>query len=139
MGEPPDRNGAFPRLTDEQRSRLRAIGDVRSVETGDILFRGALEDLKDRYLGRFSVFHVLSREQQDVDVLNGRLDQEKLALLLRRIVGGLAIDHAYVCGPLGMVAGVEAVLAQHGVPADHVHVERFTSALQADFVLPEDF
>jgi thioredoxin reductase (NADPH) len=37
--EPLDRNGAFPRLNDEQRGRLRAIGTVRDVEPGDILFR----------------------------------------------------------------------------------------------------
>jgi thioredoxin reductase (NADPH) len=37
--EPPDRNGAFPRLTEEQRARLRAIGTVRQVEPGEVLFR----------------------------------------------------------------------------------------------------
>jgi ring-1,2-phenylacetyl-CoA epoxidase subunit PaaE len=100
-----------------------------SRATSDILFRGALEDLKDRHLGRLSVFHVLSQEQQDVDVLNGRLDREKLGLLLRRILGGTAIDCAYVCGPLGMIEGVEAALAERGVPPERVHVERFNSAL----------
>jgi ring-1,2-phenylacetyl-CoA epoxidase subunit PaaE len=100
-----------------------------SRATGEILFRGTLEDLKDRHLGRLSVFHVLSQEQQDVDVLNGRLDQEKLGLLLRRILGGVAIDAAYVCGPFGMIDSAEAALAALGVPAERVHVERFTSAL----------
>jgi len=100
-----------------------------SRATGDILFRGALEDLKDRYLGRLSVFHVLSQEQQDVDVLNGRLDQEKLGVLLRRILGGAAVDAAYVCGPFGMIDGVEMALADAGVAPERVHVERFSSAL----------
>jgi len=100
-----------------------------SRATGEILFRGALEDLKDRYLGRLSVFHVLSKEKQDLDILNGRLDREKLAVLLKGVLGGVTIDHAYVCGPEGMIAGVEEALAAHGVPADKVHVERFTSAL----------
>ena len=100
-----------------------------SRSSGGILFRGVIEDLKDRYLGRLSVFHVLSREQQDVDVLNGRLDQDKLTLLLRRMLGGVSIDAAYVCGPFGMIAGVQATLAEVGVPAERVHIERFTSAL----------
>ena len=39
--EPPDRNGAFPRLDDEQRARLRAIGELRQVAPGDLLFRRA--------------------------------------------------------------------------------------------------
>ncbi len=100
-----------------------------SRATGEILFRGALEDLKDRYLGRMSVFHVLSQERQDVAVLNGRLDQEKLALLLDRMLGGVEVDAAYVCGPFGMIDAVEAALAGRGVPAERVHVERFNSAL----------
>jgi ring-1,2-phenylacetyl-CoA epoxidase subunit PaaE len=98
-----------------------------SRATGQILFRTEIEDLKDRFLGRLSVFHVLSQERQDLDVLNGRLDQEKLRLLLGRILGGLAVDAAYVCGPAAMSAGVEAALAERGVPPERVHVERFTS------------
>ncbi len=54
--------------------------------TDSIIFREQLEDLKDRYLARLSVFHVLSREQQDIAVLNGHLDAEKLQLLMRTVV-----------------------------------------------------
>jgi thioredoxin reductase (NADPH) len=39
MDEPLDRDGAFPRLDSEQRARLRAVGEVRSVAPGDVLFR----------------------------------------------------------------------------------------------------
>jgi thioredoxin reductase (NADPH) len=39
MDEPPDRDGAFPRLDSEQRARLRAAGEVRTVQPGDVLFR----------------------------------------------------------------------------------------------------
>ena len=39
LEEPEDRNGAFPRLGPEQRARLRAIGVVRTVEAGEVLFR----------------------------------------------------------------------------------------------------
>ncbi len=114
-------------LAQEPASRFFLFYGSRA--TADILFRGALEDLKDRYLGRLSVFHVLSQEQQDVDVLNGRLDREKLELLLRQILGGVPIDAAYVCGPCGMIDAVEASLTEFGVPPDRVHVERFNSAL----------
>jgi thioredoxin reductase (NADPH) len=37
--EPPNRNGAFPRLDDSQRQRLGAIGDLRAVAAGEVLFR----------------------------------------------------------------------------------------------------
>ena len=53
--------------------------------TADIIFREQLEDLKDRYLARLSVFHVLSREQQDIAMLNGHLDAAKVGVLMRSI------------------------------------------------------
>jgi thioredoxin reductase (NADPH) len=37
--EPPNRNGAFPRLDDSQRQRLRAVGELRPVAPGEVLFR----------------------------------------------------------------------------------------------------
>ena len=37
--EPPDRNGAFPRLNDDQRARLLAVGELRKVVPGDVLFK----------------------------------------------------------------------------------------------------
>ena len=46
--------------------------------TRDIMFRDEIEDLKDRFMSRLSVFHVLSREQQELDILNGHLDPEKI-------------------------------------------------------------
>ena len=39
LEETVDRNGAFPRLGDEQRARLRAVGEVRKVQSGEVLFR----------------------------------------------------------------------------------------------------
>lgn len=98
-----------------------------SRATDEILFRGALEDLKDRAMGRVSIFHVLSQEQQDVAVLNGRLDPAKLGPLLTATLGGVPIDHAFLCGPAGMIEAAEASLSALGVPPDHIHVERFTS------------
>ena len=37
--EPPDRNGAFPRLDDDQRARLLAVGELRQVASGEVLFQ----------------------------------------------------------------------------------------------------
>ena len=96
--------------------------------TDGVMFRDVLEDLKDRHLGRLSVFHVLSQEEQDVPVLNGRLDGGKVAALTRHIVPAAAIDHAFVCGPHGMSESVETALREAGVPPERIHVERFVSA-----------
>jgi ring-1,2-phenylacetyl-CoA epoxidase subunit PaaE len=94
--------------------------------TADIIFREALEDLKDRYLTRLSVFHVLSREQQDIPMLNGHLDAEKIRVLLRHVIAATSIDHAFICGPQPMIEGLGPALTDLGLPPAHVHVERFT-------------
>jgi ring-1,2-phenylacetyl-CoA epoxidase subunit PaaE len=97
--------------------------------TDGILFREQLEELKDRFMRRLSVFHVLSRERQDVPVLNGRLDGDKVLLLLRHIVPAETVDHAFVCGPGEMIDEIESALLDLGVPPERIHAERFVSAL----------
>ncbi len=97
--------------------------------TNGILFREALEELKDRFMGRLSVFHVLSQEEQDLPILYGRLDREKIEVLLRAMVPAAAVDHVFVCGPVAMSEEIEATCVSLGIPADHVHVERFVSGL----------
>ena len=94
--------------------------------TAGIMFREQLEDLKDRYLSRLSVFHVLSREQQDLPALNGHLDAEKIGLVMRSLVPAASVDQAFVCGPQPMIEGLEKALADLGMARDHIHVERFT-------------
>ena len=111
----------------EERSRMFLFYGNRSI--ADMLFRKELEELKDRFMGRFSVFHVLSQEQQDVPILNGRLDAEKVRLLLRHIVPAGIVDHAFLCGPSGMSDEIEATLLELGLRPEQVHVERFVSVL----------
>jgi ring-1,2-phenylacetyl-CoA epoxidase subunit PaaE len=91
--------------------------------TRDIMFRDEIEDLKDRYLSRLSVFHVLSRERQELDILNGHLDAAKIPLLIRLMP---VPDHVFVCGPQGMIEGLSPALAGAGIASDRIHVERFT-------------
>ena len=94
-----------------------------------ILFRNALEELKDRFMGRFSLFHVLSQEEQDLPILYGRLDRDKVSVLLRAMVPAAAIDHVFICGPTQMSDEIAATCEAMGVMADRVHVERFVSGL----------
>jgi ring-1,2-phenylacetyl-CoA epoxidase subunit PaaE len=97
--------------------------------TAGMLFREALEELKDRFLQRFSVFHVISGEEQDLPILHGRLDGEKVKVLLRSLVPAAAIDHVFICGPTGMSDELEASCRDIGIAAERIHVERFVSGL----------
>jgi ring-1,2-phenylacetyl-CoA epoxidase subunit PaaE len=96
--------------------------------TGEIMFLEELADLKDRFLGRIAIQHVLSREEQDIPALNGRLDGAKVKLLLATMLPASAIDEAFICGPEGMIEEVEKALRELGIEGDKIHVERFVSA-----------
>ena len=114
-------------LAREPGSRFFLFYGNRS--TPDILFRTALEELKDKHIGRLSIFHVLSREQQDIDILNGRLNPEKIRRLLRHMVPIDTVDHVFLCGPATMSEEIEATLLDLGLAPDQLHIERFVSAL----------
>lgn len=114
-------------LRREPNSRFFLFYGNRSTDS--ILFRERLEDLKDSFLSRFAVFHVLSQEEQDLPILNGRIDGAKVRLLLRSMVPAASIDQVFVCGPAGMIGELETVLAELGVAPEKIHIERFVSAL----------
>jgi ring-1,2-phenylacetyl-CoA epoxidase subunit PaaE len=114
-------------LAGEPDSRFFLFYGNRS--TGGVLFREMLEELKDRFMQRFSLFHVISGEEQDIPILHGRLDGEKVRVLLRSLVPASSVDHVFICGPTGMSEDIEATCRDIGIPADHIHVERFVSGL----------
>jgi len=95
--------------------------------TDGMLFREALEELKDRFIDRFSVFHVISGEEQDIPILHGRLDGEKVRVLLRSLVPAESVDHLFICGPTGMSEEIEATCRDIGIADARIHVERFVS------------
>src|SRR6266436_2251028 len=52
-----------------------------------------------RFGDRIGIYHVLSREKQEVALLNGRIDGEKIATVLRTVVPAGLLDHVFLCGP----------------------------------------
>lgn len=93
--------------------------------TGSVMFLEELADLKDRYQERLHLVHVLSREAGEVELFHGRLDEERLGRILDALLPPSEVDEWFLCGPYGMVAGAQEVLASRGVPASAVHVELF--------------
>lgn len=96
-----------------------------------IIFREQLDDLKDRFLGRFALFHTLSREGSDVDLFAGRLDGDKCKAFADHLFDPRDVDHVFLCGPGGMITEVEKTLGELGVPAKRIHEELFTPAEDA--------
>jgi ring-1,2-phenylacetyl-CoA epoxidase subunit PaaE len=114
-------------LAREPHSRFFLFYGNRTTE--GMLFREALEELKDRFIERLSVFHVISGEEQDIPILHGRLDGEKIRVLLRSLVPAESVDHVFICGPTGMSDDIETTCRDIGIAAERIHVERFVSGL----------
>ena len=112
-------------LAREKSSRFFLFYGNRS--TASIMFLEELEELKDRFIDRFSIFHVISGEDQDIPILHGRLDGEKARVLLRSLVPAQSVDHVFVCGPTGMSEEIEATCRELGIAGERIHVERFVS------------
>ncbi len=90
------------------------------------MFHEELEDLKDRYLARFTLYNLFSREQQEVELFNGRLDAAKVKAFADTLLPVDTIDEAFVCGPGAMIDEVEAALRRAAAClAEHIHLERF--------------
>lgn len=112
-------------LAHEPDSTVTLIYGNRSTDT--IMFREELEDLKDRHMRRFSLVHLLSREAQDVDLFNGRIDGGRIAELAERgLIDPRAADGVFLCGPGEMIDDVSARLRALGVEEDRIRFERFT-------------
>lgn len=110
-------------LKTEPNSRFTLIYGNRRQNS--VIFSEALEDLKDRYMTRFTLYHVFSREEQEVPLFNGRLDRARVGAFVDTLVPADTIDAAFICGPGAMIDEVEAGLLASGVAAERIHLERF--------------
>ncbi|MGI8896188.1 MAG: FAD-binding oxidoreductase, partial [Casimicrobiaceae bacterium] len=114
-------------LAREPRSRFTLIYGNRA--SGSVMFREELAALKDVYLARFNLVHVLSREAQDIELLHGRIDRAKADALLATWVQLEDIDAAFVCGPEPMMDAVVAALKARGFPESKIKIERFAASI----------
>ena len=113
-------------LTREPQSRFTLVYANRAVST--IMFRAELEDLKNTYMGRVNVIHVLEADAQDIDLFTGRVDEGKCAQLFTRWIDIASVDTAFICGPEPMMLGIAASLRAHGLMDQQIKFELFGSS-----------
>lgn len=112
-------------LAREPKSRFTLVYANRQINS--IMFREDLEDLKNLYLGRFSVIHVLEQEGQEIDLFTGRVDAEKMNALFERWIDPKSVDTALICGPEPMMLAIAASLREHGLNDTQIKFELFAS------------
>ncbi|MFT4151496.1 MAG: phenylacetate-CoA oxygenase/reductase subunit PaaK [Paracoccaceae bacterium] len=115
-------------LAREPKSKFTLVYSNRQINT--IMFREDLEDLKNLYLGRFSVIHVLEAEGQEIDLFTGRIDAEKMKGLFEHWLDARTIDTAFICGPEPMMLAIAQSLRDHGLRDDQIKFELFASGQQ---------
>ena len=102
-------------LEEQPQSKFSLIYGNRRMAS--VMFNEALQDLKDRYPDRFTMIHVLSRQAQEVDLLQGRIDGDKVKAIVAALLPAASMDEVFVCGPQAM-------------PESRIHSERFTTSTE---------
>lgn len=112
-------------LEDEPNSRFTLVYGNKNRNT--IIFRESIEALKNKYMQRLRVYHVLSREMMDVPLFNGRIDAAKTVEFSKSLIDVSKIDEVFVCGPEEMLLSVRQQLTDLGMPTEKIHIELFSS------------
>lgn len=112
----------------QPRSSFTLIYGNRS--RGSIIFFEELEAIKNKYMERFTLINILSREKTDVDLNYGRINREKL-LALQRLVPYNRFDSIYICGPEEMIFASKEYFEEIGISRSNIHFELFTTPGQA--------
>jgi ring-1,2-phenylacetyl-CoA epoxidase subunit PaaE len=112
-------------LAREPRSRFTLIYGNRSISR--TMFLEETLGLKNRYIDRFSVHFVMSREPQQTEWLNGRIDGPKIRELARHMPEVSSANEYLICGPGDMVDEVRNAVKTLNDSAP-IRFERFAAA-----------
>lgn len=94
--------------------------------TGSIIFKEEIESLKNKFLGRLQLIHILSREKTDAPISHGRIDAEKLQQL-SKLIQWKSINEFFICGPEEMIIATKTFLENLEIDKKKIHFELFAS------------
>lgn len=114
-------------LAAEPKSTFKLFYLNRTVKS--IIFKEEIEQLKNKYFGRFEIFHFLTKEHRNIELLNGRFTKEKLQILTDKIIDIPSTDDCFICGPEQMIYLLRDELTAAGLPAAKIHFELFNTGM----------
>lgn len=97
-----------------------------------IIFKEEIEQIRNRYFGRFEIFYFLTREQRDIELLNGRFTPEKIQTLASSIFDIDEVRDVFICGPEEMIFMIRDELTALGLEKNKIHFELFVSGLSEE-------
>src|SRR5690554_4989429 len=97
-----------------------------------IIFKETLEQLRNKYFGRLEIYYFLTIERRDIDLFNGRFDDEKMKVLTSTFIVIPDTSEVFLCGPEKMVRYVSDYLIKAGLPKELIHFELFVTGLSEE-------
>ncbi|MGM0636438.1 MAG: 2Fe-2S iron-sulfur cluster-binding protein [Bacteroidota bacterium] len=94
-----------------------------------IIFKEEIEQIRNRFFGRFEIFYFLTREQRDIEMLNGRFTPEKIKQLSQSVFDTDGVSDVFICGPEQMIFMIRDELVKFGLNENQIHYELFVSGL----------
>lgn len=94
-----------------------------------IIFKEELEQLRNTYFGRLEIYYFLTKERRDIELFNGRFDDDKMKVLTKTFIDIPDTSEVFLCGPEKMVHFVSDYLIKAGLPKELVHYELFVTGL----------
>lgn len=123
-------------LETEPKSTFTLFYGNRTAES--VIFKEAIEALKNRFMNRLSVHYLLSREYPGSDLFYGRITAEKCTAFCKTLLAWEATDEFFLCGPQEMVEAVRDTLADLSVDPHKIHVELFQAATGKEAVQAQE-
>lgn len=115
-------------LTEEPQSTFSLFYMNRMVQS--IMLREEVEGLKNTFLNRFELYHILNQESRNIPLFDGRLDEDKLTEMGEKILDYSAIDEYFLCGPAPMIFMVRDFLMEKGIGEKQIHFELFNTPVE---------
>lgn len=106
----------------------RVVVFYGNTGTGRVMCLEELLALKDRHMERLALHFLMSREPQEVELYNGRLDADRVREFAKHLFDAAETREYFICGPGSMLDDVAAALAELGVSGERIHAERFRVA-----------
>lgn len=97
-----------------------------------IIFKEELEQLRNTYFGRLEIYYFLTKERRDIELFNGRFDDEKMRVLTKTFIDIPDTSEVFLCGPEQMVNFVSEYLINAGLSKELVHFELFVKGLSEE-------
>ena len=117
-------------LAAEPNSTFKLFYLNRTVKS--IIFKEEIEQLKNKYFGRFEIFHFLTKEHRSIELLNGRFTKEKIQILTDKIIDIPSTDDCFICGPEQMIYLLRDELTAAGLPESKIHFELFNTGMSEE-------